>query len=309
MVKMNRSRTHQKVETLKMKNSKPNVDRTKKNVKYKRLIKKKILDKKEFITDLSFIDKYEEEEKKRMLNEEKENNIKNRNKKIYKLKFCYRPLTNNIELIGSYVEKEEAFNDTLIKSDSNKCCYLLNKDNHIVVPIAIKDILNNDLFVEKKNSNEKCKIFKNKSLFKKKLTNPFNYKFNDSLIYLHLCKKNLINCLLINNFHIINYINIFLSGNYTGFFEENNNDQKILKVDNFNIFPYNNNIMAKNETPNFDIIGKGKDEYGEYIIKGNMSLINDLNQYHKENYFLNEKQIDNKVINFGEINFKKTYNI
>ena len=67
--------------------------------------------------------------------------------------------------------------------------------------------------------------------------------------------------------------------------------------------------MAKNETPNFDIIGKGKDEYAEYIIKGNMSLITDLNQYNKENSFLNEKQIDNKVINFGEINFKKTYNI
>ena len=231
MVKMNRCRKHQKVETSKMKNSKPNATKSKKSVKNKRLIKKKILDKKEFITDLSFIDKYEEEEKKRILKEEKANNIKIRNKKIYKLKLCYRPLTNNIELIGSYVEKEGTFNDTLIKSDSYKCCYLLNKDNHIVVPIAIKDILNNDsyfdqknLFVEKKNSNEKCKISKNKSLFKKKLTNPFNYKFNDSLIYLHLCKKNLINCLLINNFHIINYINIFLSGNYTGFFEENNNN-------------------------------------------------------------------------------------
>ena len=134
-------------------------------------------------------------------------------------------------------------------------------------------------------------------------------KSNKSFYYLHICKKNLINCILLNDFNIINYINIFLSGNYTGFFEEMKNNQKLLKVDNFNMFLNNNNFMEKNEFNNSDIIGKGKDEYGEYIIKGNMNLIKDLNQYQNENNSLYGKTINDKVINFGEIKFNKIYDL
>lgn len=311
MVKRNRNKN--KVETLKNPNSKNKLYRIKKISDNKRKIKKKLLDEKEFITDLSFIDKYEEEEKRRIIIKEKENIIKNRNKKIYNLKICYRPWTNKIELIGNYIEKKEEINDILLNENSNKCSYLLNKDDNVIVPINLKTILNNDKnfsqnsLSDEKESKEKTRKTKKQYFFQKKLIKKYMNKTNKSFFYLHICKKNLINCLLLNDFDIINYINIFLSGNYTGFFEEMKNNQKVLKVDNFNLFL--NSWNEKDESHNFDVVGKGKDEYGKYIIIGNLKIIKDLNQYQKENNSLNEKQIKNKVIYFGEIIFNKIYDI
>ena len=63
--------------------SKSQINKRKSNKNNKRIIKKKNPDENEFITDLSFIDKYEEEEKNRIIKKEEENNIKNRNKKLY----------------------------------------------------------------------------------------------------------------------------------------------------------------------------------------------------------------------------------
>ena len=103
------------------------LDNKRKKVKNdKRPVRKKILDEKEFITDLSFIDKYEEEEKNRLLIKEKENNIKNRNRNKYNLKLYYRQLTNNIELIGNQIENNNDFKNILLNKNANKCCYLLN---------------------------------------------------------------------------------------------------------------------------------------------------------------------------------------
>ena len=262
----------------------------------KRIIKKKKPDENEYITDLSFIDKYEEEEKNRILQKEEENFIKNRNKKLYKLKICYRPLKNSIELIGKCVEKNDDINDILLNETSNQCCYLLNKDNNIIVPISINEILKD----EKKKLNLQNQ---------KKIVQKYKNIDKDSFFYLHISKKNLINCILLNESHMINYINIFLSGNYSGFFEEIKNNKKILKVDNFDIYLNKNIFGDNNEFHYLNVVGKGKDEYGEYIIKGNINLIKDLEQFKKENNFKNMKSINNKVINFGEITFKKIYDI
>ena len=77
----------------------------------KRTIKKKKPNEDEYITDLSFIDKYEEEEKNRIFQIEEQDLIKSRNKKLYKLKICYRPLKNSIELIGKCYEKDDDIKD------------------------------------------------------------------------------------------------------------------------------------------------------------------------------------------------------
>ena len=276
--------------------SKSKINNKKINKNNKRIIKKKKPDENEYITDLSFIDKYEEEEKNRILQKEEENFIKNRNKKLYKLKICYRPLKNSIELIGKCVEKNDDINDILLNETSNQCCYLLNKDNNIIVPISINEIL--------KDEKKKLKLQN-----QKKIVQKYKNIDKDSFFYLHISKKNLINCILLNESHMINYINIFLSGNYSGFFEEIKNNKKILKVDNFDIYLNKNIFGDNNEFHYLNVVGKGKDEYGEYIIKGNINLIKELEQFKKENNFKNMKSINNKVINFGEITFKKIYDI
>lgn len=272
----------------------------------KRIIKKKNPDENEFITDLSFIDKYEEEEKNRIIKKEEEINIKNRNKKLYKLKICYRPLKNNIELIGKCYEKTDDIKNILLDETSTECCYLLNKDNNIIVPILFNDILNKK--TEKNNLindvKRKLKIHNKKKIIKKYKNDESN-----SFFYFHISKKNIINCILLNEIHIVNYLNIFLSGNYSGFFEEIKNDKKVLKIDNFDIYLNKNIYISHKEFDNFNAIGKGKDEYGDYIIKGNINLIKDLEEFKTVNNFKNMKKISNKVINFGEMTFNKIYNI
>ena len=272
--------------------SKSKINKVKINKNNKRTIKKKKPNEDEYITDLSFIDKYEEEEKNRIFQIEEQDLIKSRNKKLYKLKICYRPLKNSIELIGKCYEKDDDIKDILLNENSNQCCYILNKDNNIIVPIAINEILKDGKTKHQKKTSEK-----------------YGNSKKDSFLYLHICNKNLINCILLNENYIINYINIFLSGNYSGFFEEIKNDKKILKVDNFDIFLIKNIFEDKNEYYNFEVIGKGKDEYGEYIIKGKINLIKEIEQFKKENIFKNTKNVNNKVINFGEMTFKKIYDI
>ena len=272
--------------------SKSKINKVKINKNNKRTIKKKKPNEDEYITDLSFIDKYEEEEKNRIFQIEEQDLIKSRNKKLYKLKICYRPLKNSIELIGKCYEKDDDIKDILLNENSNQCCYILNKDNNIIVPIAINEILKDGKIKHQKKTSEK-----------------YGNSKKDSFLYLHICNKNLINCILLNENYIINYINIFLSGNYSGFFEEIKNDKKILKVDNFDIFLIKNIFEDKNEYYNFEVIGKGKDEYGEYIIKGKINLIKEIEQFKKENIFKNTKNVNNKVINFGEMTFKKIYDI
>ena len=272
--------------------SKSKINKVKINKNNKRTIKKKKPNEDEYITDLSFIDKYEEEEKNRIFQIEEQDLIKSRNKKLYKLKICYRPLKNSIELIGKCYEKDDDIKDILLNENSNQCCYILNKDNNIIVPIAINEILKDGKTKHQKKTSEK-----------------YGNSKKDSFLYLHICNKNLINCILLNENYIINYINIFLSGNYSGFFEEIKNDKKILKVDNFDIFLIKNIFEDKNEYYNLDVIGKGKDEYGEYIIKGKINLIKEIEQFKKENIFKNTKNVNNKVINFGEMTFKKIYDI
>ena len=270
--------------------SKSKINKVKINKNNKRTIKKKKPNEDEYITDLSFIDKYEEEEKNRIFQIEEQDLIKSRNKKLYKLKICYRPLKNSIELIGKCYEKDDDIKDILLNENSNQCCYILNKDNNIIVPIAINEILKDGKTKHQKKTSEK-----------------YGNSKKDSFLYLHICNKNLINCILLNENYIINYINIFLSGNYSGFFEEIKNDKKILKVDNFDIFLIKNIFEDKNEYYNFEVIGKGKDVYGEYIIKGKINLIKEIEQFKKENIFKNTKNVNNKVINFGEMTFKKIY--
>jgi len=288
--------------------------------------KKKLYDKSEYITDLSFIDKCEEDEKRRIKIKENENIIRIQNKKLFNLKICYRPTTNNIELIGNYLEGEENNNVNKIKNNKNnhnkyllhnKCSYLLIRNNNIVVPILNEDILNidnknndknkviNNLNENEKKDNGNIQINNKKNRIKK---THLKYK-NKQFFYIHICKKNIINFLLLNEYSIINYILSFLSGIYSGYFEESNkNNSLVLKVDTFNLFLYNHNSINNNDFSNIQILGKGKDEYGDYIIKGNMELIHNLEKYQNENENINKKDKD-KVIYFGNLNFHKIYNI
>ncbi len=164
---------------------------------------------------------------------------------------------------------------------------------------------NNKISDESLESNLKEKAKNSK---KKKLSENKNEKIK-KVFYFHICKKNLINSLLLNENSIINYIIIFLSGNYSGYFEENKNNLSNLKSDNFNILLNRKNSLENPEFHNFKVIGTGKDEYGEYIINGEFNLIKNTEQYEKENNFSKEKNIINKVINLGSLYFHKIYNI
>ena len=289
-----------------------------KNNKRNKMIK--FYDKNEYITDLSFIDKYEEDEKQRIKNKENENLIEIQNKKLYTLKICYRPATNNIELIGKYLEDEETNKLKNNKNPSNhilfnnKCSYLLIQDNIIVVPILNEDISkidnnkNNDNNHIVSNKSEKENDENEKKQKIKKVKKVKKVK-NQQFFYIHLCKKNLIHFLLLNEYSIINYILNFLSGMYSGYFEElNKNNSIILKVDTFNLFLYYHHSVNNNEYSNIQILGKGNDDYGEYLIKGKMELVHNLEKYQKENDNKNKKNKE-KVIFFGIINFHKIYNI
>ena len=282
----------------------------------KRKIKKSFYDKNEYITDLSFIDKYEEEEKERLRIKENESLINFLNNKIYTMKIGYRPISNNIELIGTYIQYEKNNigknnKNTLV---NNKCSYLLFQDNNIIAPILNEEILNIDNNnninnVMKNNNYNEEEIIENagKQIRKKKLK-----KKGKQYFYVHICKKNIIKCLLINEYSLINYILIFLSGIYSGYFEEKNkSDLTILKVDSFHLFLSVNNIINNEEFYNIEVFGKGKDEYGEYIIKGKMQLIHNIEQYQKENEIINNnKNSDfNKIIFFGNISFHKNYKL
>ena len=289
----------------------------------KRLVKKTFYDKDEFVTDLSFIDKYEEDEKERIKIKENENIIKFQNKKAYFLKLCYRPMTNNIELIGRYFE-ENTFTNSANNSEkylnvNNKCSYLFSQYNNVVVPILYENIFNIENNNKINNKNNELNINMNingneiqeniesqKIKRKRKKSSSKNQK---KFFYLHICKKNLISCLLLNEYSLINYIIIFLSGMYSGYFEElNKNNKSELKVDSFNIFLNLSDKISNDDLYNIEVLGKGKDKYGEYLIKGNLKLIHNLTQYNKENNIIDIKNND-KVIKFGNIFFHKIYNL
>jgi len=292
----------------------------------KRIVKNTFYDKDEFVTDLSFIDKYEEDEKERIKIKENENIIKFQNKKAYFLKICYRPLTNNIELIGRYFEENNYSNSANNNEKSllnlnNKCSYLFNQYNNVVAPILYENIFNiennnknniNNNFENKNNVlnengdevQEKIEIQKLKR--KKRKSSSKNKK---QFFYLHICKKNIISCLLLNEYSLINYIVAFLSGMYSGYFEElNKNDKSELKVDSFNIFLNLSDKISNDDFYNIDVLGRGKDKYGEYLIKGSLKLIHNLTQYNKEND-INDIKNNDKVIKFGNIFFHKIYNL
>ena len=303
------------LKTLKSKTKNILKSKIKSNSTFKKKDKRKIIktfyDKNEYITDLSFIDKFEEDEKERIKIKENETLIKILNKKIYTLKICYRPLTNNIELIGTYLQYEEINKNKENILDNNKCSYLLFQDNNIIAPILNEDILNLDKqknkgkIINKINEGE-IKENTGKQKHKKKHKNK-----NKQYFYVHICKNNLIKCLLLNEYSLINYILLFLSGIYSGYFEvKNKNNTSILKNDLFRLFLNVNNKINNAELYNIDVFGKGKDEYGEYTIKGKMNLINNIEQYQQENQNIkiNIKN-SNKIIYFGNILFHKNYNI
>ena len=279
----------------------------------KRIIKQTFKDKNEYITDLSFIDKFEEEEKERLKLKENEALIKTLNKKTYIMKICYRPISNNVELIGSYLQYEENNMDKINKNMlmNNKCSYFLLQDNNIIVPILNEEILNIDNNKNNRMNNglkeDEIKENGGEKICKKQR------KKGKQFFYLHICKKNLVKSLLINENSIINYILIFLSGNYSGYFEEKNkNNSTIFKVDSFHLFLSFSNIKTNEELYNIEVFGKGKDEYGKYIIKGKLKLIHNIEQYKKENESINiniKNNHINKIIYFGNISFHKNYNI
>ena len=293
----------------------------------KRLVKKTFYDKDEFVTDLSFIDKYEEDEKERIKIKENENLIKFQNKKAYFLKICYRPLTNNIELLGRYFEENNYTNSANNSEKSlnlnNKCSYLFHQYNNVVTPILYQNIFNiennnksninnnfenkNNEINENENGNEIHEKIENQKLKRKRRKSSSKNK--KQFFYLHICKKNIISCLLLNEYSLINYIVTFLSGMYSGYFEElNKNNKSELKVDSFILFLNLSDKISNDDFYNIDVLGKGKDKYGEYLIKGSLKLIHNLTQYNKENDIIDIKNND-KVIKFGNIFFHKIYNL
>ena len=195
-------------------------------------------------------------------------------------------------------------------SFNNKCSYFLIQDNIIVVPILNEDILNidnNKINDNNHNISNKSEKDNNENVKKQKIKKEKKIKIikkikNKQYFYIHICKKNLIHFLLLNEYSIINYILTFLSGIYSGYFEElNKNNSIILKVDKFQLFLYYNHSIDNNEYSNIQVLGKGNDEYGEYLIKGNMELVHNLEKYQKENDNISKKNKE-RVIFFGNIN-------
>ena len=230
-------------------------------------------------------------------------------------------------MIGRYFEENNYTNSINNNEKSlilnNKCSYLFNQYNNVVVPILYENIFNiennnknniNNNFENKNNElneNENGKEMQGKiesqKLKKKRRKNSSKNKIQ--CFYLHICKKNLISCLLLNEYSLINYIVTFLSGMYSGYFEElNKNNKSELKVDSFNIFLNLSDKISNDDFYNIDVLGKGKDKYGEYLIKGSFKLIHNLTQYNKENNIIDIKSND-KVIKFGNIFFHKIYNL
>ena len=263
-----------------------------------------------YITDLSFIDKFEDAEKQRITKYEKENQIYILNQRKFELKIYFRPLTNNIEFIGTF-ESNNYNEKNNSKKKLNNCSYYLIQNNQIIIPVAMRDINNksknltdinnnNNISSDKNNKIETKKNINNKYRIKKKLIKKQKEK---EFLYIHISKNNLINLLLINELNLINYILMFLSGTYSGYYQEKNKkNELILKVDSFHL-----TLAMNKDYYDIDVFGKGKDEYGEYIIKGKMSLINNLQNYLELN---NSNIIEiSKIINFGNIFFTKNYNI
>ena len=165
----------------------------------KRKIIKKYYDENEYETNLNIIDNYEEDEKERLKIKENEYLIEIQNKKIYTLQICYRPSTNNIELIGNFeykrndINKDKNSKNKIEDEDNlNKCTYLLIQDKNIVAPILNEFILN---FDKNKNKNIKRKNLKENKIkenskeeeIKKKQKNKKEKKkINNFFIYIYL---------------------------------------------------------------------------------------------------------------------------
>lgn len=281
-----------KVKQIGQKRLRTKIKKSDSNIKDNKLSKSKIKNKytndDNYVTDFNFIDVLEKEDKLRVEGNGETNVVGI--KQSFDMKFIYRPSKNNLELIGKYftIDNKKGTNNWY------DCAYHLVQDKTVIANIDLSKI-----------NNEENQINNNNQIQKKNNQNKKNQSF-----YLHINKSNLVSCLSINEYPIKEYILSFLSGEYSGYVKELNRRRKIrAKTDNFMIFLYLRN-------DGIEVLGKGKNELGEYIIKGTMTLINNFLQYQELNLNTNNHKSLNKnnnnnegTINFGKITFDKIYGI
>lgn len=260
-------------------------DKSPKKSKKRKIINKFDKDK-DYVTEFDFIDKLEEEDKIRV----KDNEAYFSSPQIQKfdMNIFYRPGNNTIEMAGNYFTVNHRKKYLPPKFS---CGYFLKNDKVVTACLNIEKL--------KPTSNEY-----------NKMSNNNNYEINmikkRKYFYVNITKINLISCLLLTEYKLLDYILVFLSGNYSGFFQELNKRNNLRgKQDNFFIF-------ANNSEQNIEVLGKGNNEYGNYIIKGFMSLVQNNKEFIEINKVSNinyRTGNNNEVICFGSINFDKIYGI
>ena len=207
----------------------------------------------------------------------KKKNINFQGNLIYRLIEKKNFFNSQIELIGICNYLNNKLKKIQINFDNNFFSYLLFKNNNLIYEIP-----SNKIEYSKKNNKNK------------KLDN----------IFIKISNNNFPEILLINDNDILNYILIFLTGNYSGYYKIN---EKIIE-DNFYLCYY---IEKYNNENNIKLLGKGKDLNGEYNLNGSIYLYQNknvlINNNMKYNYKnLNSSLNDNCII-LGEFNIKKCY--
>ena len=212
------------------------------------------------------------EKKQKILKKKK---LKFQGNLIYRLVEKKNYFNSQIELIGicDYINNKKKS----INFENNFFSFLLIKNNNLIYEIPSNKI-------EHSNKNNK------------------NKKLNN--IFIKISNNNFPEILLINDNDILNYILIFLTGHYSGYYRI---DEKIIE-DNFYLCFFIENYIDENK---IKILGKGKDLNGEYNLNGLIYLYQNknvlINNNMKHNYNnINSSLYDNCII-LGEIDLKKCY--
>jgi len=205
----------------------------------------------------------------------KKKNIKLQGNLIYRIVEKKNLFNSQIELIGicDYINNKKKS----INFENNFFSFLLIKNNNLIYEIPSNKI-------EHSNKNNK------------------NIKLNN--FFIKISNNNFPEILLINDDDILNYILIFLTGNYSGYYRMN---EKIIE-DNFYLCYF---IERYNDENKIKILGKGKDLNGEYNLNGliflyqNKNVLINNNMKHNNNNL--NKALYNNCIILGEFDIKKCY--
>ena len=250
----------------KNKNKNKNGKKRKEKKKRKYLLRNKNINQKYDDNFISDLSILDETDSLIKINKEKKEEI------ILKGYLIYRTTFNQIEIIGNYIYNniEQPF------------AYLLNKEN------------NNFAYKIPKNKI----ISSNNSNFNKNNIQGDNF-------YLNIGINNITQILIINNIEINQFITPFFSGQYIGYYIQNN---KTIEEQFFLSFLNNNNSLQQ-----IKLIGYGNNDNGEFLLNGNIHFYRDKIEMISKNKNKPSKiDIESKIygaIFLGQLQMKKTQSI